>query len=165
MGDNIMTICLYYEDLSRSGYGKGILPHLSDYKDDEKWFEHVFQQESNANPSLTKEAFINQFSINFSQSTFDPVYDELMKYWWPCKAYERNDVDDTYTVRIYQSPIYEDTEWTLNKSFRFVKNLPRKMIYFVNEPYKSDYFIEGVFRHEIGIRDEIFPDAWKNLKK
>jgi len=44
-----------------------------------------------------------------------------------------------------------------------VKNVPRKALSFYQRNYQSDLFIKGVFRHEMMIPDEIFPDAWKNI--
>jgi hypothetical protein len=40
--------------------------------------------------------------------------------------------------------------------------VPRSAIHFVDKPYTTDFHLEGVFRHEIGIPDEIFPKRWKN---
>jgi hypothetical protein len=41
--------------------------------------------------------------------------------------------------------------------------LPREAIRFVDRPYTSDIHLPNAFRHPIGIPDELFPDAWKNL--
>jgi len=41
--------------------------------------------------------------------------------------------------------------------------IPRDGIEFRDEAYTADFHIKGVFRHPIGIPDEIFPPAWKNI--
>jgi hypothetical protein len=40
--------------------------------------------------------------------------------------------------------------------------VPRSSIHFADKPYTTDFHLEGVFRHEIGIPDEIFPERWKD---
>jgi len=46
----------------------------------------------------------------------------------------------------------------------YVENVPRKALSFYHvQPYQSDMFIPGAFRHEIMIPDRLFPEAWKNL--
>mmetsp|Transcript_14027 Transcript_14027/g.20053 ORF Transcript_14027/g.20053 Transcript_14027/m.20053 type:complete len:1073 (-) Transcript_14027:239-3457(-) len=45
-----------------------------------------------------------------------------------------------------------------------VKGVPRDVIEFVEKEYYSDQHLEGAFRHEIQIPDDIFPESWKDLK-
>lgn len=45
-----------------------------------------------------------------------------------------------------------------------IVDVPEKYIMYVDMPYSSWTQAEGVFRHYIGIPDEIFPETWKNLK-
>lgn len=44
-----------------------------------------------------------------------------------------------------------------------VRQVPREAISISQGHYQSEIFVNGVFRHEMMIPDEIFPDAWKNL--
>jgi len=46
-----------------------------------------------------------------------------------------------------------------------VDGVPHSAILFVDKPGTSDQFTENAFRHYIGIPDEIFPKAWRNLEK
>jgi hypothetical protein len=46
-----------------------------------------------------------------------------------------------------------------------VHNMPRRAIEFFDEDYSSPQFYPGAFRHEIGIPDSIFPEAWRDLKR
>ena len=48
---------------------------------------------------------------------------------------------------------------------RFISfNMPRRAIEIFDEEYASPQFYRGAFRHEIGIPDEIFPEAWKDME-
>ena len=31
----------------------------------------------------------------------------------------------------------------------------------VDRPYTTDHWLEGAFRHPIGIPDDVFPEAWQ----
>lgn len=45
-----------------------------------------------------------------------------------------------------------------------VKNVPRDFIEFYDEKYTSDSFLRTAFRHEIGLPDELVPEAWRDLQ-
>jgi len=60
-----------------------------------------------------------------------------------------------YTVEIYD---------TVNDMVEFVKNVPQKYIRYLDKPYTSDIHSKDAFRHYIEIPDEIFPEAWRDLK-
>mmetsp|Transcript_24210 Transcript_24210/g.57476 ORF Transcript_24210/g.57476 Transcript_24210/m.57476 type:complete len:665 (+) Transcript_24210:54-2048(+) len=45
-----------------------------------------------------------------------------------------------------------------------ITNAPRKALSFANRDYTSDVFLKKAFRHEMILPDEVFPEAWKNLK-
>lgn len=44
-----------------------------------------------------------------------------------------------------------------------VMDVPHAACTFVDQPYSSDIFIQGAFRHPIGIPDSVFPMSWRNL--
>lgn len=60
-----------------------------------------------------------------------------------------------FHVQIYPRSPEEETH--------IVLGVPENHIMYVDMPYSSWIQAGGVFRHYIGIPDEIFPDAWKNL--
>jgi len=175
---NIMTVCYYHEEElepSTDGSESMIEPLLSDYDNDNgdillsKFLQEKEQLEDS---TFTFNQFVQNDSIAFvdipfvddSQRNSNPFIPYPQgKSYWPCKAYEKNESSALYTVRIYQSPNYEDTDWTEEKSFQFAINYPREYIHYVNRPYKSDFFLRNAFRHAIHIHDHLFPDAWKNL--
>ena len=45
-----------------------------------------------------------------------------------------------------------------------VENVPHAAITFVDQPDQSDIHTPGVFRHYIAIRDNDFPQVWRNLR-
>jgi hypothetical protein len=45
-----------------------------------------------------------------------------------------------------------------------VENVPHAAVTFVDQPYKSDQNNPGVFRHYIAIRDNDFPQAWRDRR-
>ena len=83
--------------------------------------------------------------------------------YWPCTVI-RQEENETYTVRIHQANFAEETKWHKNNLPRFLTNYPRQSIHYFVHPYESDQHLPGAFRHPIGIRDDIFPEQWKNRK-
>jgi hypothetical protein len=47
----------------------------------------------------------------------------------------------------------------------FVVGMPSEAITLIDLPYTSDEHIEGAFRHEIGVPDELFPPNWLDIPK
>ena len=84
--------------------------------------------------------------------------------YWPCSVL-REEKKGSYTVRIHQVDWEDTMEWHRNEVPRLLTNYPRKSIHYFVKPYKSDQSLPGVFRHPIGISDDIFPEQWKNSMK
>jgi hypothetical protein len=85
--------------------------------------------------------------------------------YWPCSILRKEESDDSYVVRIHQHKWHDQQKWDENDLPKLLTNYPREAIHYFVKPYASDQNLPGVFRHVIGIRDEIFPAQWKNLKK
>jgi hypothetical protein len=81
---------------------------------------------------------------------------------WPCTVL-RQESDGKYTVRVHVPFFAKATRWDRNQVPRILTNYSREFIHYFVLPYASDQHLPGVFRHEIGIRDDLFPDHWKNL--
>lgn len=92
------------------------------------------------------------------------------KYWrhWPCTVIRREENEghdeDLYTVRIHQSPFHDQTDWDKHNLPRILFGYHREGIHYFVQPLKSDQHLPGVFRHPIGIRDDMIPDNWKDLR-
>ena len=49
---------------------------------------------------------------------------------------------------------------------RFISfNMPRRAIEIFDEEYAAPQFYRGAFRHEIGIPDDLIPEAWRDRKQ
>jgi len=167
---NIMTACKYFDE----AHSDKFIPFLSDYNDEASfWNELRIHQERNSS-AKTIEHFLESYPhlVKTSFTALNHVEEKDIEYW-PCKPLLRqsdyqddNSTNNTelYTVIMFQSPTISNTKWTADDLYRIVTDLPREKITFLPKPYSSDYFVKGVFRHSIGIRDDIFPDSWKNLK-
>ena len=46
----------------------------------------------------------------------------------------------------------------------YIKDVPHSAFVFIDAPETSDQFTAGAFRHPIGLPDEIFPQAWRNVQ-
>jgi hypothetical protein len=81
----------------------------------------------------------------------------------PCEVlrYRIKDGKMRYTVTMYEDDEEDDTK-LIN---HLVDDIPRAGIRFADRPYTSDIFLRNAFRHDIRISDDMFPDAWRNLKE
>lgn len=73
-----------------------------------------------------------------------------------CNGYDRIGENGykTYTVEGWDEDEYES---------RVREDVPREMLAMIDKPYSTDWHKQGVFRHHnIGIPDEMMPDAWRN---
>jgi hypothetical protein len=78
----------------------------------------------------------------------------------PCEILQRELIPSkespSKTLEFYTANIFDED----NGEF-VVVGIPRDFIYFVDAPYSSDCFLPNVFRHHIGVPDDMFPDSWK----
>jgi hypothetical protein len=91
--------------------------------------------------------------------------------FWPCSVLakvenEHNNNDNSndnnkYIVRIYSSGYHDYPNDTAEHLL--IKNYPRESIRFFTLPNQGDQYLTNSFRHHIEIRDEIFPNQWKNI--
>ena len=93
--------------------------------------------------------------------------DELQ--YLPCQVVDRSSDNEHYLVRIFSTTEIErdhsEAIWVKEDQPCFIQNLPRASITFGNRPYTSDQWLPNTFRHPIVIKDDIFPEYWKNLNK
>ena len=75
----------------------------------------------------------------------------------PCNILYRFKTDDEYTYNV--EAVLPGTQEMIQ-----VNGVPHKAISLVDLPYTSDTFSPHVFRHYIGIRDQSFPQAWRDLR-
>ena len=102
------------------------------------------------------------------------------KHVYPCEIIERNvDADHPVYARIRQATVAplpqlyaaiitvpQGPDRDGKEPKRFISyNMPRRAIEIFDSDYASPQFHRKAFRHEIGIPDEIFPEAWRDLKR
>jgi len=120
-----------------------------------------------ANPEwkeMSDDDILGQYSDPYSLHGWDQHnYSHHMdRSHWPCSVIQQED-GGNYTVRIHST---EDgyPPWKENELPRLLTNFPRESIHYFVRPFEGDQHLPGTFRHPIGIRDDIFPPQWKNLK-
>mmetsp|Transcript_13380 Transcript_13380/g.37689 ORF Transcript_13380/g.37689 Transcript_13380/m.37689 type:complete len:765 (+) Transcript_13380:99-2393(+) len=115
-----------------------------------------------------------QILEDYSDDGSDFVYSDRTGYinheefsHWPCSVLKAHD-DGTYTVRIHQSPLKDEstrkTNWAKNNLPRILTNYRRESMHFFVRPESQDHMLPGAFRHHVGLPDGIYPEQWKNLK-
>lgn len=67
---------------------------------------------------------------------------------------------------LYTIVIGEDSDSSKDKNkWKILEKVPQEAIFFQDQPYSTDTFLENAFRHDIRIPDDLFPETWKNLKQ
>lgn len=87
---------------------------------------------------------------------------------WSVNEFGLN-IDSVFPMEIVN--LQEDSDdwmylvkWTNNQGLpTFVKNVPHTAIFYVDTPVETTAR-DGLFRHEIHLADDVFPDAWKTNK-
>ena len=87
-------------------------------------------------------------SYGYECEILDRVWDQRFGYLYSIQL--RTEMTDRWD---------EDFEETEILSFQGV---PRSSIRFFDLPYSTDLYLKDVFRHEIGLPDELMQDAWRN---
>ena len=107
-------------------------------------------------------------SVQFSHFRDHPSGQSL--HFWPCSILSKHDDEDTdahdenrYIVRIFPSyyHLYFNGDESLAANL-LLENYPRSSIRFVTVPYQGDQYHRKAFRHHMEIKDELFPEKWKN---
>ncbi|OEU10497.1 hypothetical protein FRACYDRAFT_246993 [Fragilariopsis cylindrus CCMP1102] len=118
----------------------------------------------------------NIFNMNRKKKNDDDDDDDYYDFW-PCSVLAKeenaennnsNNNNNKYTVRIYPSDYHHQQYHMMHDVAKhlLVKNYPRESIrFFTIPPNQGDQHLSTAFRHHIEIRDEIFPNQWKNLKR
>mmetsp|Transcript_6380 Transcript_6380/g.7154 ORF Transcript_6380/g.7154 Transcript_6380/m.7154 type:complete len:618 (-) Transcript_6380:68-1921(-) len=84
----------------------------------------------------------------------------------PCSIMQREKLPDgqfIYTVMIKNRPGLVQEDIIPKGQMHVVSSVPRGAIRFTDKMYSTDQHLTNAFRHEIGIPNEIFPEAWKDL--
>lgn len=90
------------------------------------------------------------------------------EYGYECEVTERK-IDEkgkeVYSVRVLTEAIDRwHTDFEGPELFD-LENIPREAIRFFDVPFTSDLYLEGSFRHFIGLPEQLMPKQWKNIPK
>ena len=172
--DGRFTATCWYEDVFESFEADLGSRHPTNTGDDSDEEEVHWED-------LTDEEIVEMYAINVGRGSsveFTHLRDKPVGstgHFWPCtivskhedEEEEEEEEEDRYVVRIHPSDFHEwyDGEYheTTAKNV-LLKNYPRSSIRFVVLPYEGDQYHPRAFRHHIEIRDEIFPEHWKNQR-
>jgi hypothetical protein len=153
----LMTFCLYWP---------------TPLDEEEVWEQELDSRWQDMDDEQLLEEYADQGSELYAGQDYLTHNDGM---YWPCSVLFLEDDGDEdedavlyYTVRIHQTldkERHDVMSWHENRKPRFLTQYPSTGIRFMTHSYSSDHFIPQVFRHEISIRDEIFPEHWKNRPK
>lgn len=102
---------------------------------------------------------------HYKNGTLDHYLWKTDMPWWLCSIL-RTRMDDVTGDYLYAIHLYEKSDdGTTMTTSTLIEDVPRAVIHFVDKPYTSDVFLPNAFRHDIRIPDEIFPEAWRNMRK
>ena len=131
--------------------------------------DHIWETRNPHWTNLTDGEILYEYSDD--GSVYSGNYqDQGSSAYWPCALIREEESGDksaepTYTVRVFQMPFRDTTLWSENQLPRFLTNYSRSSIQFFVKRGMGDQYLPGVFRHKIGIPDDVFPAHWKNMAK
>jgi len=144
--NGMFTACFYYEDDQR---------FWDQFGDEETWDE-----------TTSINGTINKFGKSYGEAYDVEEYEVESGDFWPCIVTRKDSAPstehETYTVRVLQSKIHDETIWETCNFPRIISNYPRKSIRHFYLPYKSDIHLPNVFRHHMELPDNLFPGVWKD---
>lgn len=175
--------CWYEDYFDRNYYGLGSRhswdPDAGETKIDENEFEDESRNPNIYWKNLSDREILEAYAIDVATNgkSFTHLKDRKPGtdgHFWPCSVLAKNnreegDDEDRYLVRIYPSEFHryrygeENMEHVADQVL--LTNYPRSSIQFMTAPYSGDQYHPKAFRHHIEIRDEIFPEQWKNKKQ
>ena len=90
----------------------------------------------------------------------------MSEYGYPCRILKRERDDDELVYDVEVTTEAKD-RWHDFRGIRIsVQNkVPREAIRFLDLPYTSDIHLRRSFRHEIGIPDDMLPNAWRKANE
>ena len=141
-GDNVTRIRTVFEEIEHRSY-----PESVQTKCDSSFYSY---------PVETVEHYKNGTIDHYLLVTDSPLYH--------CSIL-RSRMDDDTGDYLYGVHMFDQTKNGTTSTYSLVEDVPRAGIQFVDKPYTSDVFLPNAFRHDMRIPDDIFPDAWRNLRK
>jgi hypothetical protein len=153
----LFTGCQYWEPSSTEKNSNSNDANYANYAEpNKKWME------------MSDEEILERYSNSGAEFVYGKggYVDHDERSHWPCSVI-RQEENGLYTVRIHMSPLRgvepATTEWNENDLPRILTNYRQESIHYFVKASAIDQKLPGVFRHPIGIPDDMFPKQWKNL--
>lgn len=105
---------------------------------------------------------VNSFQWKMTKGLYD------LKNLRPCQVLRRaedNKGRSAYAVRMLNRPGLPEEEIIPSGTLHIVTHVPRQAVRFSDKAGTTDQHMAGVFRHEIGLDDNVFPLAWMDKKQ
>jgi hypothetical protein len=165
--DNIATVCHYHfggtDHMNESKYPPMYVNEPETAKDPSGPFDYLHPAADNTDELQRMKEIYDEIIEKAPSWGNDDV---TGRYLRPCKVIARQYDDSekaSYLVRVFnRHDMGEDAKIQITRE-HYVQRVPRSAILYVDKPYTSDAHHPNAFRHEIGIPDEIFPTAWKDM--
>lgn len=169
---------------SPTNAGKAVYRRAEFYKSDNAPIKTMKEQETDPYPTNVVFKCRVDVDIGIGNYTYAPKTTPFYKRKWvsndnkvdykksrKCNIIDRLDVSSDYDGNDNHPFLYtvEMNDVRKNQGKRTIYEnqvitaVPFRAIDFVNEKYSSDMFLKNAFRHEMGLPDGLWPEAWMNL--
>jgi hypothetical protein len=108
-----------------------------------------------------KENSANDKVMSFKWKATKGLFD--LKNLRPCNVLKRKEDAkgrSVYAVRMFNRPGLDETELIPKGEMHLVTHVPRNAVRFTDKPGSTDQHLPGAFRHEINLKNDVFPEAW-----
>jgi hypothetical protein len=150
-------------------------PGSKTYAPAQRWNERFFDSPIRTNREQEWDPYPSHIFVRCHRLLRNRPRSTLREFLWelgdkglPCEILDRyQDDKEGKTVYDVKVDIYDENDYLYrNRRYRWkYRRLPRSAIRYVNRPYSSDFQQLGVFRHLLGVPDDMLPDAWQNVHK
>jgi hypothetical protein len=140
--------------------------YWEDFDDDlENFDDNVTVLDNDDWRDWSDEHILHKYGRDGSQFIPEDSYYTGGGMYWSCSVI-REENDGHYIVRVFPSShSHGSPRWYEESVPRFLTSYPRGSIRYFTKPYKSDVHFPSAFRHFISIKDDVFPNHWKDRKE
>jgi hypothetical protein len=149
-------------------YAAAWQPHQewSSYVSAAEWNKLMTELPLRTQSEQIKDPYPNNLSLHCHSDLVDDDWMDGELSWevgYPvhrCEVLSRDSKNVTYDVILTIVDVDKGSTTTLRR-----EDVPRNAINFVDLPYTTDMHLKTVFRHELGIPEETFPNAWRDASQ
>lgn len=118
-----------------------------------------------------RKEYFPEVDVDIKPYKFGFTDEEEYGNYYKCRILVRNDKENSYIAEVVEHDSwienkYMDREETWQDTPKLLLlDVPRHAFFYRDEPAKRDHHQFWSFRHDMRIPDDMFPEAWKNLKQ